>query len=206
MSDLRHLYVANPYTIRTIPEMPPTVWRVVMPAFIDSHNAFLCEPTDSGEVGTSKAKPQSKIPWAGVRQLPQPDEFLQLLEYTCPVPYTSAFLELSQREEPPTKFVELTGVAHLHLIQQAKPRKGNNVSVSSVQCVADLEAEIYGAPEVDEPADRDPTRMFLTQLFPQGVPHMRFRLIHISPDVPITEVAMHLWTGGCCFFEACTLS
>ena len=202
MSDLQHSYVANPNAIRTIPEMPPTVWRVVMPAFIDSHNAFLRELNDSGEVGTATAKRHSKIPWAGVRQLPQPDEFLQLFEYTCPAPYTSTFLELLRREEPPPQFVELTNVAHLHVIQQAKPRKGNTASVSSVQCAADLEAEIYGALEVDEPADRDRTRMFLTQFFPQGVPHMRFqRLIHISPDVPITELAMRLWTGGRLFLK-----
>ena len=81
--------------------MPPTVWRVVMPAFIDSHNAFLRELNDSGEVGTATAKRHSKIPSAGVRQLPHPDEFLQLFEYTCPAPYTSAFLELLRREEPP---------------------------------------------------------------------------------------------------------
>ena len=44
--------------------------------------------------------------------------------------------------------------------------------------------------------------MFVTQFFPQGVPHMRFqRLIHISPDVPITELAMRLWTGGCLFLK-----
>ena len=88
------------------------------------------------------------------------------------------------------------------MIQQAKPRKANTASVSSVQCAAELEAEIYGALEVDEPANRDRTRMFLTQLFPQGVPHMRFqRLIHISPDVPITELAMRLWTGGRLFLK-----
>ena len=179
-----------------------TVWRVVMPAFIDSHNAFLRELNDSGEVGTATAKRHSKIPWAGVRQLPQPDEFLQLFEYTCPAPYTSAFLELLRREEPPPQFVELTNVAHLHVIQQAKPRKGNTASVSSVQCAADLEAEIYGALEVDEPADRARTTMFVTQFFPQGVPHIRFqRLIHISPDVPITELAMRLWTGGRLFLK-----
>ena len=200
MSDLRHWYVANPSAIKTIPEMPLTVWRVVMPAFIGSRNAFLREPNDTGEVGTTTAKRHSKIPWAGVRQLPQPDEFLQLFEYTCP--YKSAFLELLQREELPPQFVELTDVAHLHVIQQAKPRKGNTVSVSSVQCAADLEAEIYGALEVDELANRDRTCMFLTLFFPRGVSHMRFeRLIYISPDVPITELAMRIWTGGRLFLK-----
>ena len=92
MSDLRHSYVANPSAIKTIPEMPPAVWRVVMWAFIDSHNAFLRELNDSGEVGAATAKRHSKIPCAGLRQLPPPDELLQLFEYTCPVPYMSAFL------------------------------------------------------------------------------------------------------------------
>ena len=202
MSDLRHSYVANPSAIRTIPEMPPTVWRVVMPAFIDSHNAFLHELNDSGKVGAATAKRHSKIPWAGVRQLSQPDEFLQLFKYSCPAPYTLAFLELQRLEEPPPQFDELTDVAHLHVIPQAKPRKGNTVSVSSVQCAADLEAEIYGAFEVDEPADRDRTRMFLMQFFTQGVPHMRFqRLLHILPDVPITELAMRPWIGGRLFLK-----
>ena len=69
-----------------------------MPAFIDSHDAFLHELNDSGAVGTATAKRHSKIPWAGVRQLPQPNQFLKLFEYTCPAPYTPAFLELLQRE------------------------------------------------------------------------------------------------------------
>ena len=110
ISDLRHSYVANPNAIRTILEMPPTTWRVVMPAFIDSHNAFLRELNDSGDVGTTTTKRHSKIPWAGVRQLPQPDEVLQLFQYSCPAPYTSAFLELLRREEPPPHFVELSDV------------------------------------------------------------------------------------------------
>ena len=122
-----------------------------MPAFIDSHNAFLRDVNNSGEVGTATAKRHSKIPWAGVRQLPQPDEFLQLFEYTCPAPYTSAFLELLRHEEPPPQFVKLTNVTHLHVIPQAKPRKGNTVSVSSVQCAVDLEAQGYRAFEVSEP-------------------------------------------------------
>ena len=130
---------------------------VVLPAFIDSYKAFLRELNDCGEVGTSTAerhaKQLGKIPWAGVRQLAQPDEFLQLFEYICPAPYTSAFLELVRREEPPPQFVELTDIAHLHVTPQPKSRKGNTASVSSVQCAADLEAEIYGALEVDEPVD-----------------------------------------------------
>ena len=43
LSDLWHSYVANAGAIRTVPERPPTVWRVEMPAFIDSHNAIMCE-------------------------------------------------------------------------------------------------------------------------------------------------------------------
>ena len=44
--------------------------------------------------------------------------------------------------------------------------------------------------------------MFSTQFFPNGVPQMRFqRFIHISPDVPITEVAMRLSTGGRLFLN-----
>ena len=70
-------------------------------------------------------------------------------EYTCPAPYTSALLELQCHEEPTPLFVEPTDVAHLQVIQQAKPRKGNTASVYSVQCVADLEPEIYGALKVD---------------------------------------------------------
>ena len=76
------------------------------------------------------------------------------------------------------------------------------MSVSSVQCAAHLEAEIYRPLEVVEPADRDHTRMFRTQFFPQGVPHMRYqRLIHILPDIPITELTMRLWTGGRVFLK-----
>ena len=111
--------------------------------------------------------------------------------------HTAAFLQLLRREEPTPQFVELTDTARLHVVQLAKPRKENSASVSSVQCAADLEAEIYGALEVNKPAHRDRTHMFLTRLCPHGVPHMRHgHLIHISPDIPTTELAMQVRTGG----------
>ena len=58
-----------------------------MRAFIDSHNSFLRKLSDSGQVRTTTTKRHSKIPWSGLWQLPQPDEFLQLFEYTCSAPY-----------------------------------------------------------------------------------------------------------------------
>ena len=100
-------------------------------------------------------------------------------------------------DNPPCQHIELSNVNNLYFIQQAKPRKGNTITNASVQ------AEIYGTLEAEEPADRDRTRLMLPKYFPQPrVPHMRFqRLTQISPNIPLTELAMRLWTGGRLFLK-----
>ena len=173
-----------------------------MPASIDTINGFVREINAPGDVGTATARRHSKIPSSGVRQLPPPDETMQLFEYSCPGPYRTVFQGLLMQDDPPPQFVELTDTSRLYVIQQAKPWKGSSTSATSVRCAADLESEIYGCLEVDEPVDRERIRIFLPQFFLQGVPHMRYqRLTYLSPDVPQKELAMRPWTGGRLFLK-----
>ena len=86
-------------------------------------------------------------------------------------------------------------------ILRSKLKKGSVAASLYMQCAANLESKMYGSLDIDELVDRDRTTMFLPHIFPQGAPHMKYQRVTLSPDVPITGLAMKLWTSGRFFLK-----
>ena len=70
LQKIPHRFVTNPTATIRVQEPAPSVWHVLMPAHIESHNDFMREINDTGDLGTATALKNPKIPWSGVRQRP----------------------------------------------------------------------------------------------------------------------------------------
>ena len=178
-----------------VKEEPTMMWRILLPAQYRTENSFYRYMNDVGDVGTSTAVRQSKLPWSGVRRVASPDKESFLWEWTLPESFRCTLQEALYRtreerheengteltmETVPYQHIELTHHQEIYVVLQAKAKQGETLSL--IEGPGDLETEL-GVSLVDE--YEIPTNTLLIHIpdtFPQGVPHVRYqRLVTIHP-------------------------
>lgn len=174
-------------------EVPNVTYRILADAAISTTSLFYRFMNDSpNEVGSTVARGQSVLQWNGARRLPPPDDGSTLWEYTIPITMED-HLRNALDTDPPTQYINISDPASVYIILQAKPSKGP-ATATTIQGPEDLETEIYGAMGMDPPEERGPV---LPDIFPQGVPHMRWQRLTTVKDVSyLPEIARRLWEGG----------
>ena len=97
----------------------------------------------------------------------------------------------------PGQWLDLTDHEKLYIILQAKPNKGNE-GIQDIKSSEDLAVELAAA--MDKDLDDEvslPRPPFLTEVFPTGVPHMRYRrIVTLANENQVSKVARGLWQNS----------
>ena len=170
-----------------VKEEPTMMWRILLPTQYCTENSFYRYMNDVGDVGTSTAVRQSKLPWSEVTRVASPNKESFLLEWSLPDSFRCTLQEALYRtreerheedgaeltmETVPYQHIELTHHQEIYVLQ-AKAKQGETLSV--MEGPDDLETEL-GVSLVDE-YEMPPNRLLIDilDIFYQGVPHVRYQ-------------------------------
>ena len=105
-----------------------------------------------------------------------------------------AFLE---HPDTQVQWLDLTDHEKLYIVLQAKPNKGKE-GIQDIKSPEDLAVELAAA--MDKDLDDDvplPRPPFLIEVFPTGVPHMRYqRIVTLANENQVSQVARALWQNS----------
>ena len=186
---------------------PMSTFRILVPGHVENEKLFYKWVNDSpSDARSTSARQDSVLPWAGARRLPDPEDNRKLFEYEIPTALRETLTRALQHEDEEvlglmyhTQYIDLTDMSDVYVIFQAKIHK--TPTTSSIGGPEDLETELYMALGFDqgEPLDRgdQDLRMIMPEVFPQGVPHMRFqRLVKVTNTSLLTGISRKLWQGA----------
>ena len=137
------------------------------------------------------------FPWRGATRIAAPDETSYLWEYQIPQVLHDRMQAFLEHPDTQVQCLDLTDHEKLYLVLQAKPNKGKE-GIQDIRSPEDLAVKLAAA--MDKDLDDDvplPRPPFLTEVFPTGVPHMRYRrIVTLANENQLSEVARGLWQNS----------
>ena len=167
-------YLQNPHVFDPQVEVPPRTYRLLLPNSVEKRTQFYRFMNSSTDDASSVARRNSVFPWTGATRIAAPDETSYLWEYLIPQVLHDTMQAFLEHPDTQVQWLDLTDHEKLYIILQAKPNKGKE-GIQDIKTPEDLAVELAAA--MDKDLDDDvplPRPPFLTEVFPRGVPHMRY--------------------------------